>query len=136
MNDAPINSSPKSTKITINRANKYDPFATEPYNHSIYEQAMWRAVIVQALMDASSNSAKKENLQAKQEALVWLRGNSADFATVCYYAGFEPDFVKMMARKALERNCVWRAAPGSAQAKNSDNIIFNFRQRRQYTQYR
>jgi hypothetical protein len=136
MNDAPINFCSKPIKTSNNKNNKYDPLLSEPYNHSLYEQGMWRAVIVQALMDASSNSAKKENLQAKQEALVWLRGNSADFATVCYYAGFEPDFVKMMARKALERNCVWRAAPGTVQAKNSRNIIFNFKQRRQCTQYR
>lgn len=91
----------------------YDPSLAEPYNMVASEQAVWRAVIVQALMDASSNSKKQENLQSKQEALVWLRGNSKDFLEVCQNAGFEPEFVRDMAKKALEKGCAWRAAPGT-----------------------
>ncbi len=99
----------------------------EPYNGVAAEQATWRAVIVQALMDAASNSKKKENLQAKEEALVWLRGNSTDFLTVCHYAGFEPEFVRMMAKKALERDCIWRAAPGTGKRarKNRDLGLYH-----------
>lgn len=82
------------------------------YNPVGQEQAMWRAVIVQALMDAACGSQKYEAQQARQEALVWLRGTSQDFATVCYYAGFEPEFVRKMVRQALENGCQWRALPG------------------------
>ena len=63
----------------------------DPYDPVYGERAVWRAVIVQALMDAACQSKKKESLQARQESLIWLRGNSIDFATVCYHAGFEPD---------------------------------------------
>lgn len=85
----------------------------EPYDPVQGERAVWRAVIVQALMDASCQSAKKESQQAREESLVWLRGRSTDFATVCYFAGFEPEYVRRMVRACLERNCTWRAAPGS-----------------------
>ena len=85
----------------------------DPYDPVRGERAIWRAVILQALMDASCMSGKKESQQAQQESLVWLRGNSADFATVCYYAGFEPEYVRRMVRGCLERRCSWRAAPGS-----------------------
>ncbi len=86
--------------------------ADGPYNPSRNEQAMWRAVIVQALMDAACGSKKQEAQQARTEALIWLRGNSRDFVTVCLYAGFEPEYVRMMIKRALERGCTWRALPG------------------------
>ena len=84
----------------------------EPYNAVGQEQAMWRAVVVQALMDAACGSQKYEAAQARNEALIWLRGTSQDFATVCYYAGFEPEFVRRMVRNSLENGCQWRALPG------------------------
>jgi hypothetical protein len=104
-----------SKSKTVTGRKPYDPTLGEPYNSVACEQAAWRAVIVQALMDASSNSRKKENIQWKEEALVWLRGNTRDFLTVCHYAGFEPEFVRDMAKRALERECIWRAAPGTGQ---------------------
>lgn len=86
-----------------------------PYNISAGEQAMWRAVIVQALMDASSLSKKPENLQHKRDALVWLRGTSEDFHRVCHYAGFEPSCARQMIRESLDRGCQWRTAPGEGE---------------------
>lgn len=85
----------------------------EPYDAVRGERAVWRAVILQALMDAACMSHKKENQQAKQEAMVWLRGTSPDFVQVCHFAGFEPEYVRRMIRGCLERNCTWRAAPGT-----------------------
>lgn len=84
----------------------------EPFTPVCDEQALWRAVIVQALMDAACGSEKHEAVKARDEALIWLRGTSEDFATVCYYAGYEPEFVRMLVKKALEKNCQWRALPG------------------------
>lgn len=123
---ASTDSSPSSSS-SVASSSHYDPSLGEPYNAVAHEQALWRAVIVQALMDASSNSKKKENIQAKEEALIWLRGNSKDFATVCCRAGYEPSFVRDMAKQALESNCIWRAAPGTGHrsAKNRDAGIQN-----------
>ncbi len=114
--------------------NRYDPSLAEPHNPVESEEGIWRSVIVQALMDASSNSRKKENLQWKEEALIWLRGTSRDFLIVCQYAGFEPEFVRDMAKRALERECLWRAAPGTGHKsfKNRERGIVN----RHYTQSR
>lgn len=71
-------------------------------------RSMWRAVITQALMDAASNSKKRENLKAKREAKNWLLGESEDFLDICCLADLNPDYVKKKARLALARNCVWR----------------------------
>lgn len=84
------------------------------------ERALWRAVIVQALMDAACGSKKYEAEQARNEAINWLRGGSQDFATVCYYAGFEPDCVRRMAERSLEGGCHWRALPGKGTRKRPE----------------
>ncbi len=81
------------------------------------ERALWRAVIVQALMDASCGSAKQEAQQDKHDALIWLRGNSRDFFTVAWYAGFEPEYLREMVARSLEGNCRWRALPGEGERK-------------------
>lgn len=73
------------------------------------EQALWRAVITQALMDASSQSKKMELQYEKSQAHCWLTGFSEDFRTVCDYADYDPHYVRENAVVALERNCQWRA---------------------------
>ncbi len=94
-----------------------DIYPEDSYNPVHHEQSMWRAVIVQALMDASSSSQKSEALTWKREAEIWLRGNSPDFHTVCFYADLDPDFVREVAAKSLQKGCVWRAAPGTGPMK-------------------
>jgi hypothetical protein len=84
----------------------------EPMNPVHQEQAMWKAVIVQALMDAACGSTKYEAAQAREEALIWLRGTSRDFITVCHHAGFEPEFTRVLIQRALSKQCRWRALPG------------------------
>ncbi len=87
-------------------------------HHAIHgEKALWRAVIVQALMDAACGSRKPEAQQWKHDALIWLRGTSRDFFTVAYYAGFEPEYLRSMIAKALDGNCQWRALPGEGARK-------------------
>ena len=75
------------------------------------ETALWRAVITQALMDASSNSSKEEAKNDRMQALRWLCGNNRDFKTVCYYAGYDPSYLRKKITAALARNCRWRAIP-------------------------
>ncbi len=72
------------------------------------EVALWRAVITQALMDASSQSHKMEAQYEKSQALCWLAGHSEDFRTVCDFADFPPDYVRCRSRIALKRDCKWR----------------------------
>lgn len=86
------------------------------------ERALWRAVIAQALMDAACGSKKPELMQHKQEALVWLRGTSRDFATVAHHAGFEPEYLRKLVSDALAANCQWRALPGEGTRKHPHRI--------------
>lgn len=75
------------------------------------EQALWRAVITQALMDTSTQSKKMKLKYEKSQALCWLTTHSEDFRTVCENAGLDPFYVREQSIDALERNCRWRASP-------------------------
>lgn len=76
------------------------------------EQALWTAVITQALMDASSGSAKSDARKDKNRALHWLETADLDFQDVCDLAGLDPSYVTHRAQRALERNCQWRLPAG------------------------
>lgn len=63
------------------------------------ERAMWRAVISQAVIDASwTRTGKHENPDDsrlnRDQARAWLLGNSRDFRHVCYLADLDPDAVR------------------------------------------
>lgn len=77
------------------------------------EQALWVAVVTQAMMDGLSRSRKPEDQFAKFEAIRWLTGGSADFYDVCLLAGLDPDDVRVRAGRALSDNATWRAHPGT-----------------------
>ena len=76
------------------------------------ECAMWSAVITQAMMDALSRARTSESSYHKQEAIHWLTSNSSDFTTVCLLAGFDPDYIRKKAKKAIANPRPWRAEPG------------------------
>lgn len=86
-----------------------EPFETKEIPNILRgEQALWRAVITQALMDAASQSSKMEACYEKRQATCWLTGYGEDFKTVCDLANFPPDYVRERAARALARNCQWR----------------------------
>lgn len=83
----------------------------EPFNAVRGEQALWRAVILQALVDAVSQSAKDDTMRLRQEARRWLLLKGDDFDQVCHLAGYAPDYIRRQVRLALARGCQWRASP-------------------------
>ena len=54
------------------------------------ELILWRSVIDQAVQDLLSREQTSEAASRKQEARIWLRGNSEDFWTVCFLASLDP----------------------------------------------
>lgn len=72
------------------------------------EQALWKAVITQALMDAGSESKKPEMKYERAQAISWLSGLSPDFYAVCSLAGMDPDYVRQKAQEAIKRGCMWK----------------------------
>ena len=78
---------------------------------------MWRAVVLQALLDAaglgrSLNPSWPEwkHEKVRQDAIDWLLGDSEDFSTVCASATIPEEALKILAT---------RIADGDADAKKS-----------------
>jgi hypothetical protein len=88
------------------------PLEDPPESFARGEQALWAAVITQALMDAASASAKDDARYARRIALRWLALPDDDFTTVCDMAGLDPDYVHTNARRAVARECQWRRPAG------------------------
>jgi hypothetical protein len=104
-----IQKSKKNTKMV--KATPID-FLGKTYDSTRGETALWSAVITQALMDALTRSRNPEALYSKHTAIAWLTGNSKDFIMVCLCAGFEPDYVRKKAKRAIASPQRWRAEPG------------------------
>ena len=73
------------------------------------ERALWRAVLLQMLEDAASQSSKPHDKYNKEMARNWLESNSQDFYMVCDLAGFDIGYLRKNIKKALLNNCKWRA---------------------------
>ncbi len=94
----------KNHAVEINDGQAY-------FNKEIYVyKSIWRAVITQALMDASSNSKKMFAKKQKVEALRWLldEKHNDEFKTVCHLADLEYTKTLKQVKIALERGCKWR----------------------------
>jgi len=76
-------------------------------NDNIYyksEIALWKAVILQAMIDLQSNSRKKIANTYRIKALMWFNLKNDEFLTVCSYAGLNPHYVHEKAMKVKANN--------------------------------
>lgn len=73
------------------------------YSHSP-EIALHKAIITQALIDATNTSPSKYAKLAEIEAKKWIFENSDYFQQVCHIAGIEPDFVIKITKEAIRLN--------------------------------
>jgi len=81
--------------------------------------SLFRAVIMQSLIDIVSNSKRTEDKLAKRDAIDWMQINNPDFNTVCLFANLSPKWVLQKAMDALERERVFRNEREQHKRKNS-----------------
>lgn len=79
------------------------------------EQGLWRAVIMQALTDAGSQSKKMEAKFHRAQAIAWFSKRNPDFQLVCSLAGMEMEYVFERAHAAIRKDCKWRKDPNENQ---------------------
>lgn len=63
------------------------------------ETRLWRCVLAQVLDDAFSTTYEVRNSYEKEHARQFLRRKNHDFAMICQYAGFDPDYVHRKVKK-------------------------------------
>jgi hypothetical protein len=78
------------------------PFERLKVANDSAEIALCRAVILQAIVDASNTSNNSASKQFATEALDWLFVNNENFHEVCTSAGLEVDFVRIVASRMIK----------------------------------
>lgn len=73
-----------------------------------YEVSLWRAVILQTILDCLTQSKRTENIKARREAISWFNSENKDFSVVCQFADLEPSFVLKCVKYALVNQSAWR----------------------------
>lgn len=79
------------------------------------EIALWRAVILQAVLDASTRSKKPEMKRIKAKAIEWIDSSNPDFLQVCEFANYSHEYVLKKAKHAILNDQEWK--------RNSRNLI-------------
>ena len=72
------------------------------------EVALWKAVIMQSVLDLMSTSKRTEEILAKKSAVTWLNKENLNFVTVCHYADLNPDWVLKKIDFAIKNPRMWR----------------------------
>ncbi len=89
------------------KSNKKIDFHYKYSNDNIYykgEIALWKAVILQALIDLQSNSKKKIANTYRIKALMWFNLKNKEFLQVCNWAGLDPLYVYEKAQVVKRNN--------------------------------
>jgi hypothetical protein len=80
------------------------PFERLKIANTCPEVALRKAIILQAIIDASDISYSKSTLKTTIKARQWLFGNSKGFRESCYDANLDPDFVAKIASQIIEQH--------------------------------
>ena len=75
------------------------------YDYSA-EVRLYKAILTQALIDASNISSSSEAKRYELEAKNWVFGDSNYFKEVCYNAEINPDFMRQITKEAIRLNSV------------------------------
>lgn len=75
------------------RIKKYEP---------IGEKSLYRAVILQMIIDASNLSEERRAKRLENEAKNWLFGENAEFIEICKRAELMPRHVRKLAQNLIE----------------------------------
>ncbi|MFV9838823.1 MAG: hypothetical protein AB8U44_02240 [Aaplasma endosymbiont of Hyalomma asiaticum] len=67
---------------------------SETLSENTRYSALWGAVILQAMIDVTSNYKRTENNIEKTKAYNWISDLHSDFITVCHFSGHNPIYVR------------------------------------------
>ena len=64
--------------------------------------ALWRAVIMQAMLDIASMSSRTEDKLEKYRSISWIMNDNEDFNLVCRLANYDPKYVRNRAFQVIK----------------------------------
>lgn len=77
------------------------PFERLKHYNASPEVSLNKAIITQAIIDATNISTSQDAIKYELEAKYWLFGSSEDFIEICDNAQIHPYFVQKITKNAL-----------------------------------
>ncbi|HJD67578.1 MAG TPA: hypothetical protein LFV66_03900 [Rickettsia endosymbiont of Bembidion lapponicum] len=74
------------------------PFERLKFHNPLPDIALRLAIIMQAIIDSTNTSPKKEAKKAEDAAKKWIFIDNEDFITICFEAGIEPSLVRKITK--------------------------------------
>jgi hypothetical protein len=97
-------------------------------NFLLFNRALWRAVILQAIIDIINESSRTESKVAKIEAKKWVFIDNEDFDNVCLMAGYKKDYIRKkimdIMRKSIFSKKVLINTHCSSKNNNKENKFY------------
>ena len=87
-------------------------------------KALWRAVILQSIIDILNNSSRTENKIAKLEAKKWIFSDDEDFQYACQMAGYKMEFVRYKVLNIMRKNLKTRVILNTSRVKENKSFLF------------
>jgi hypothetical protein len=81
------------------------PFERLKQYNSSSEIILYKAIITQAIIDATNISTAPRARAMELDAKEWIFGNSDYFQKICHMARIEPGFVIKITKEAIKLNC-------------------------------
>lgn len=107
-------STPINGNIPKRRKKLREYYQDGAFNFAEEEEILWRAVILQALVDVTTFHRDPDLAGSKLDAIRWLTISNQDFMDVCLCACLDPNEVRVMAKKAIANPGAWRVAAGNS----------------------
>jgi hypothetical protein len=99
------------------------PFERLKFANTCPEIALRKAIILQAIIDASNKSMGKAARKLATNAYKWLFGNSEGFRENCVDAELDPDFVVKIAKQMIELHRKTDASATPRFVKKTENEV-------------
>ncbi|MBF8246937.1 MAG: hypothetical protein ISN64_03025 [Rickettsia sp.] len=80
------------------------PFERVKYYSDYPEIMLYRAIILQAIIDATNTSDAKIPKILEKEAKNWIFNSNEDFDIICENANINPEYVRKISSKTIELN--------------------------------
>jgi hypothetical protein len=109
--------------------NKKESISSDDENsYIITNRSLWRAVILQSIIDIINNSSRTENKIAKIEAKQWVFKENDDFYEVCNLAGYNAKYVRKKIMEIMRQNLVSKIIINKMYKEEKFNLNINYLQ--------
>lgn len=97
----------KARNLTLNGSYRRGGKNNQDHELGIPELALWRAVVKQTIDDLRPAQLNRRTITAQRQAIGWVFGGYEEFEWICINGGFDPEYIREIARNAARPFSLW-----------------------------